>query len=401
MKRSSVPALVLTVIFLAGLLFMCVMTFVTDGEDLYNSLRYMTKLSPYLGKDPDAFDMLNARIRSFENEFSTGLYGTQALQNTNARVQYAAGKQMLNMGSANMVRLTSGQLYDITEKLDMEPRADLVADFCDMVKDKYAVPVTVLYEHPSLYRNDQLPAGYEALDHLNENADSYTARLASREIDLMDSRDLLPCDDESLSRLIYATDQHWTCLAQLTLARDLAEHLGLDASLLDTDKFECESHPAAFLGKYGQRIGPEAAPPDDIDIWLPTYDTFITRYTLMNDIPQQAEGTFSEAAVRRGELEHDEGCDYSTMGYRVLGLTEDLDIYTNPTAPDVTVLLFKDSYSAGIGAYLSLTARNVISVDLRKGARTAGDWIREYSPDRVVIAFSPRMLTESDYSLTD
>ena len=401
MKRPSVPALVLTAFFLAGIFALCVLTFATDGEGLFNSLRYRTKLSPYLPSDPGPLDMLEARIRSFDSEFSQNLYGTPAMQRFNASLQSAMGKKMLSLGSSDMIRLTTGQLYDIMEERDMTTAADEVASIASLVADRYGIPFTVLYEHPSVYRADMLPEGYDRLDHITDNADSYLGRLALAGVRALDSRELLPVTDEDLSRLLYSTDQHWTPLAQLKLARALAAECSLGAEKLDEALFEAEVHEKVFLGKYGQRLGPELAPPDDIVIWLPAYGTHITRTTLNNGSEETVSGSFSEAAVRRGELEFDDGCPYSTMAYRVLGLTEDMDLYTDPSAPDVTVLLLKDSYSAGIGAYLSLCCRTVVSVDMRKSDMSVGELIRRYGPDRVILAYSMRMLTEKQYVLED
>ena len=71
---------------------------------------------------------------------------------------------------------------------------------------------------------------------------------------------------------------------------------------------------------------------------------------------------------------------------------------TNEAAPDYTVLLLKDSYSAPIGRFLSLLARNVICVDLRQDVDPLETWVEQYHPDAVVMAYSLQMLRDDAYA---
>ena len=77
---------------------------------------------------------------------------------------------------------------------------------------------------------------------------------------------------------------------------------------------------------------------------------------------------------------------------------ERYDIMTNEAAPDYTVLLLKDSYSAPIGRFLSLLARNVICVDLRQDVDPLETWVEQYHPDAVVMAYSLQMLRDDAYA---
>ena len=80
------------------------------------------------------------------------------------------------------------------------------------------------------------------------------------------------------------------------------------------------------------------------------------------------------------------------------GLVESFDIFTNEAAPDFTILLLKDSYSAPIGRFLSLLARHVICVDLRQDVDPLEAWVENYRPDAVVMSYSLQMMRDDEYA---
>jgi len=190
------------------------------------------------------------------------------------------------------------------------------------------------------------------------------------------------------------------------MTRQVAEILAgmgvdVDPALFDLPLFDSYVAEDRFMGKYGQRLGPDLITPDDLVAYWPTYETEITRYTLNNGREVTVTGTFREAAIRWYEFDPIEGQSWNILGYRHYGLTEDMDVYTNHKRPDgVTILVLKDSYSAAIGSFLSLTAGEVVSIDLRKTDRSAEELIAEYQPDCVIMAYSMQMLTEGRSAYT-
>ena len=199
------------------------------------------------------------------------------------------------------------------------------------------------------------------------------------------------------------TDQHWSTLAAITMAQSIAERLNetagtrLDASLLDLENFDTLTHEKLFLDKYGQRLGTGLVDPDDIIEYWPKYDTHIRRETKRVVSIDHAEGTFREAVTRFDRLQPDPGKTYNLLAYTYYGQVEAYDLLTNENAPDTTILLLKDSYSAPIGTFLSLTARHVLCVDLRRDVQSLDWWLDTYHPDAVVMAYSLQMLRDDEY----
>lgn len=377
--------------FLIGLIFTFgIMTVVPNVKQLYNSARLMSELEDYLPDDYDALDLLSARIQSFEATFGDELWQQDPLRRLNAGIQYAMGKNMITTGSANMVTLPTGDLYDIQMSTDVTGPLDEIIRFASSLD----VPFTYVYEHPTTYGADKLTGGYAQLDAGDELSDQIISTLRNADIKVIDSRDVLA--DIPASKIVLRTDQHWTPYAALNVAHAVAGEIGLDEALLDSTQFDFETYEEKFLGKYGQRIGTSRVTPDDYTIFWPNYDTNITRTTNQNGKITEAAGTFRDSVIKWKFLDGD---GWNTIAYRTYGLTENFEHFHNEDAPDVTLVVFKDSYGAPIGACLSLVARDVYLVDMRKTDRDALDFVEEINPDHIIMAYSRQMLVLHEYAL--
>ena len=198
------------------------------------------------------------------------------------------------------------------------------------------------------------------------------------------------------------TDQHWSTRASMIMAKSIAAKISemtgreLDPSRLDIENFETEVHEKLFLGKYGQRIGVRNIDPDDITLYWPKYETNIHRKTNYLGNVTEIEGSFKDSVIRWNYLGR--GSDgYNIKAYFDYGLTENYDVYTNPDGADCTILLLKDSYSASVGAFLSLVADKVVAVDMRRSYSSFEHLIKTNEPDIVVMAYSMQMLRDDAY----
>lgn len=388
-------AAILTVAFLGFIGLALGSMLIKNGSDIYDSARLMRKIEPYLPENWGILDLLNGRIQSFSAQIKESMFLKDELGYINSGFQYGLGKRMITTGGQNMVTLNSGRLYDLMEYKDLSSGADNILAMTEGIPE--GTSFTFVYEHPSVYDPADLPAGYDVLDAAPEMADEITTLLRESGIDVMDSRDILPDCGIEMDRLLMATDQHWTTLAALVMAQNIADHIGLDSSLISLDQMNTQLHEALYLGRYGQRVGTAFIHPDDIIEYWPKYDTHISRHTLKTTNEEDASGDFRTAVIRADRLETEPGKTWNTTAYTDYGLTDAYDHYINDDIADTTVILFKDSYACPIGAFLSLTAHEVIAVDLRKDSKTAQEWIDEYQPDHIVMAYSLQMLRDDEY----
>ena len=397
-----ITAAVLTVAFL-GFVFVAFFSMVTGNtHELAHSVQMTSDLKKTLPRHPSRLDRLSARINGFTSTIGEIMWHKDEMGYINSAFQYALGKKVINTGSQNMITLTDGHLYDLS---NYKPLTENALEIAELRRTTLAgLPFLFTYEHPTLYDQSLLPAGYEVLDHSARMADEALATLRGEGITVLDSRDVLPYCGRDMNDLLMVTDQHWSTLAAVTMAQAIAGRLnemtgaGLDTSLLDMDNLDREVHEKLFMGKYGQRVGPAIVDPDDIVEYWPKGETHIVRQSRRKKTVVDQEGDWRTAMTRFDKLEPDPGKTWNKSGYMVYGLVESYDIMTNEAAPDFTILLLKDSYSSPIGRYLSLLARHVISVDLRQDVEPLETWVEKYKPDAVVMSYSLQMLRDDAYA---
>lgn len=401
-KMDRIIAAVLSVVFLGFLFTAFFAMMINDGKSIINSTRIMKSLATYLPEDWDSLDLLQARISSFTATIADKMWLKDEMGYLNSEFQYGLGKQLITTGNQNMLTLTTGHLHDILPYTDMQGAIDEVLKLqASTPKDTYFM---FSYEHPTVYEQSMIPAGYEVLDHTNELADEVVNSLRTEGVDVLDSRDVLKASGHSWDELLMATDQHWATLSALVMAQSIAEQINeeldanLDTSLLDMDQMNTFVHENLFMGKYGQRIGTGLIDPDDIVEFWPTYETNISRHSLRADKFEDVSGEFRDVAIRTDRLKMLPGKTWNIRAYTYYGQVEPYEIYTNESAPDFTIMVFKDSYSAPMLPFLSLMARNVIGVDFRHEICGAPEeWIEKYQPDVLVASYSLQFLRNDKY----
>jgi len=390
-KIEKITNTILALFLLALIFVFGYMTISENLSPLFESARSYSQIKEYLPEDYTALDYIGGRIRSFESKFNSVLWKKDELGYLNSTVQYAIGKDMINTGGANMITLGTGDLYDISDYEDTSAQTGEIIAFSGAID----VPFLYVFEHSTTYGMNDAVGGYAMLDRGPEMSDAIVSDLRAGGVNVIDSRDVLTGVDTSL--IVFRTDKHWTSYAALLMAHEVAGELGLDADLLDPTNFESETYPEMFMGTYGTRVGEGNVKRDDITIFWPAYDTEITRYTLNNGEETTITGEFRDAAIKWEYLSPEEG---ELMAYKCYGLTEDFEHYHNENAPsDMTILVYKDSYGAPIGVFLSLVAEDVYLVDMRKTQEPATAFVERYEPDVVIMAYSRQMLTVYDVNL--
>ena len=128
----------------------------------------LVSYTQYTDADSGFFDEVKARIQSFTAAVNTNMFGKQWFEKFNARMQLAIGKQVLSFGGTTMVRLKTGQLYDLQADVDV---SDEIAKMARLQKKLSSenIPMLFVYAHSELFEDDQLPTG--VIDYNNKVAD--------------------------------------------------------------------------------------------------------------------------------------------------------------------------------------------------------------------------------------
>ena len=396
--------LVLTVLFLLTIFYFLYATIVYENG-LWGHTFYFDYVSQFLEDPTDysAWDLIEASKNSLDNFISENIHGTKTLGRVNSAFQFALGKKMVNTGGTQMIRLNSGHLFDMQDKMSIESAERDILDMRAIVPE--GTPFVYVYEHSTLYDEAaQMPSGYEFLNYSIRSADELVQRLRADGVEVIDSRDIFAESGATLEEFLLYTDRHWSTRAAMIVAQRVAEYVqeatgvAFATERLDLEQFDTQVYPKLFLGQYGQRLGPGLVDPDDITVYTPKYDTNIHRYTVYRSEITDVEGPFETVNIRWDTLYPDEGVTWNTRAYHDYGLTENYEIYSNEAGADCTILLLKDSFSAPVGRFLSLVANEVYAVDLRDRTISLQEWIDKSNPDIVVLAYSLQMLRAEEYA---
>lgn len=406
-RAQRVIAIVLTAMFIPAIFAAGVYGVVNGREDIGESIRFY-KAKSYLS-DPDDtsfFPMTSARIASLQSAMGESIPLKDELGYVNASFQSALGKDLTMAGSEQLLKMENGQIYALSTEESLEKQAREVVRFYEQVEAR-GVPFLFSYVHPQFYRGvSEIPEGYEALDTGEALADQVLSIVREAGIPALDTREFFDGLGYTENDLMIKTDMHWSTLAAILTAQRYAEEINrmlganLDVSRIALDQFETEVYPQLFLGEYGQQVGERNSGLDDITLYWPKYETHLTRHTVNRDgSEEEADGAFRDAVIRWTALDR-EPDGTNVRAYSDYGLVERLDEFTNlGECEDLRILMFKDSYSAPVGAFLSLLAKEVIAIDMRTAELTALEYVEKYDPDIVLFSQSRQMYEDHHYDL--
>lgn len=340
---------------------------------------------------------VSARISALTTTINRTLAGKDAFQGLNLRLQMALGKQMFSLGGSTMVRLKTGQLYDILGKSDFQD------DIQKMVKLKenlaaLGAPMLFVYPHSYLYEDGMLPDG--VTDANVQMADALVTGLRAVNIPVIDSREVYKAAALTLGQAIYRTDQHWAtpnlfATFQATAAKLNEMGFPIHPTLYASESFSSETFSGMHMGQVGERLGPQLIAPDDFTLTRPTYETSLHKKTVNGAKTEEADGSFYD--LLNLKLLGDAKRDGVANLYSVYGNHDAENWYINDKVPTGRILIAKDSYGTPFVDFMALTAHEVLAVDLRKSTRSIEDYAREFKPDIVIVAHSQAMLRQANY----
>jgi len=351
----------------------------------------------YVKDNGQPMQAVSARINALTATVNRTLLGKDWFEKLNLRIQMALGKQTFSVGGNTMVKLKTGQLYDLMGKTEF---SDDVVKMAKLQANLEAAGCAMLYVYPHsyLYEEDMLPNG--VIDHNVEAADELVGGLRKEGVPVVDSRDVYRAEGLTIDRAIYRTDQHWSIRTVFETFRATAAKLvelgfPIDPSLYAEDSYSSETYPGMHMGQVGERLGPSLIAPDDFELILPAFDTRLSKKTVNGKVSEEASGSFRELLTLK--LLDDAKRDGVANLYSVYGNHDAENWYVNDRVATGKILIAKDSYGTPLVDFLALTAHETLAVDMRKSQRSIEDYAREFQPDIVIVAHSQAMLREANY----
>ena len=348
-------------------------------------------------KEGQPLASVSARISALTNTINQVLLGKDAFQKLNLRLQMALGKEMFSLGGSTMVRLKTGQLYDLQKKTvftdDIEKMVLLKGNL-----EKMSFPMLYVYPHCSLFEDGLLPGG--VVDTNVQMADVLVSGLREAGIPVVDSREVYRSSGLTLDQAIYRTDQHWANPLIFETFRATAAKLNemgfmIDPSIYAEENFTTDFYLRMHMGQVGERLGIGLIEPDDFALIYPAYATSFTKKIVNGRNTEEKTGAFMDL-LYPSLLEDAKENGVANL-YWVYGNQDAENWYTNDKVSTGRILISKDSFGTPFVDFMALTAHEVLAVDLRKTARTIEDYAREYQPDIVIVAHSQAMLRSANY----
>lgn len=243
-----------------------------------------------------------------------------------------------------------------------------------------------------------LPTG--VTDRANDIADQALAQLRERNVPVLDLREEMSRTGEMVQKYFYRTDHHWNvegCFFAYQKIMEAIQKQFPDTKMSYTDRrlWEKTVVPHFWLGSDGRRVGPLYGGTDDLDYYLPAFETEMARYSIG---VWTCKGDFREANMREWLLEKSDYFDMDTYS-RYLGGGYPLTLHRNAGAENHRkVLIVRDSFVLPVECFLSAELSAVDVLDPRMyGTMSETDYIALNPPDMVLFMIYPEIFPSVYY----
>ena len=327
-----------------------------------------------------------------ETDIASSFFRKFDFVNLNGLMRNVLLQQEMN----GITKLNNGKLAEMfpdpPDVADLTQRADKTARLRDFCESQGSRLLYVMAPYAVSPYDPQLPAG--VYDASNEIDDIFLARLQEHDVDFIDLREEMHRDGIDQYDMMYRTDHHWNTHAGFysygKIEDWLVENTGcrVDPRISDLSQYEIETYPAHHLGMYGQRTGKYFGGIDDIELYMPKFNTLIQREGL-----EQAGNLQSIFFHKEPLLEKDHTSRYTYD----LVLGEDPFVrsrYVSPTAEnDLKILVISNSFFKALAQYMISGYRDVTYVHAAETSYyTLAGHLYEQQYDVVILLHEPTIL---------
>jgi hypothetical protein len=305
--------------------------------------------------------------------------------------------------------LGDGWLTELVEKVEILPgqseqnssgiatSAVALYDFNDFLA---SLDIDFLYvQSPhKISRDDTIPG---ASDFSNENADELLQALSLRHIPWLDLRENIRQEKLDHHSLFYKTDHHWKAETGLWAAGIIAQYLNtnngfdIDLDLFKPEQYRYDVYENWFLGSLGKKVTLVYAPPEDISLIYPRFNTNFSLKIASRDI--DAEGAFDIFYDYRqvGEINH---YNLNPYGAYLYGDNPNVIIHNNFLHDNKRIIVIKDSFVNCVNPFLSLGIEYIDVLDIRHFTGSVKTYIKQNKPDMVIVMYNPSVIGSPDYT---
>lgn len=363
---SAIP----TILFLIFLYYMMIMTYTgtvkSTVEGTQVSLNGFATLSD-----------------SFEGVLQKNFFNKYYYINLNGLTTKILGINSLN----EIQKLANGHLTEFGTALDTTQYSDSVIELNEFLSDREIDFLYILAPRKNAFYDAEFAPGYSSTS--SQNIDSMINALDEAGVYTIDMDAWFEENGWDMDDVYFTIDHHWkpeSGLAAAGVTMELLSDEGMaeyQEELLAPDSYTITTLEDWFLGSHGKRVGSYYAGVDDIDVYIPNFETDYA-YSALSSGTTNWKYMDSPLDLSYTENKNLYGSDpYSIYLYG----DYPLQLVTNSEAVnDKRVLITGDSFRRTWEYFLTTQFTEVYSVDLRYYTDgTFAEYIEEIQPDIVIM----------------
>ena len=330
-----------------------------------------------------------------DNYLSDRFRGKNKLLSLNGGLARLEGRIRYN----DVQRMTNGMLTSIV------PAITNTDAFCNnLIKfhrflEKKGIPfLFIMAPYKVPVGETMLPTG--VTDMTNAITDQALAKLIEQNVPVLDLRQKMSQTREQVEKFFYRTDHHWNVEGSFFAYQQIMEAIQdqipeTKMTFVDPALWEKNVISNWWLGSHGRRVGPLFGGVDDLDYYLPVFETKMARYSLG---VWAAKGDFRKVSIWEWFLNHS---DYFNLDnyHRYLGGGYPLTLHRNEIAENrMKLLLLRDSFMLPVECFLSTELSSIDVLDPREyGIMSEMDYVTLNPPDMIIMMIYPGVLPSNYY----
>lgn len=338
----------------------------------------------------DTIGVIESRIDYYTSNL---LLGRMKFVEANALFNKTVGMKIIS-GTDSVVVMNNGYLTFQSYKADTEYAAESLGWFNGRMNEKGINLLYIQFPSKESPYDNRLPVGVE--DYNNVNADSLMEKLENSDVDYTDFRPLLNSATDNWYGSFFRTDHHWRPETGVWATGELAKLLnykcgyGIDESIGKAENYNIKIYEDYCLGSQGKISTIRFTDPEDISLITPKSKTdFTVKYN--SDEPKT--GSFEDVLINMSAFDKIDYYNISTYSAYLYGNTAVTSIKNNNVHNGKRLLLLSDSFCKCVVPFLAQEIEYFDVIDRRYFSGSIMNYIEQFSPDTVIVAYNPTMIS--------
>lgn len=300
-----------------------------------------------------------------------------------------------------IVKLTNDKLSYVYPELNSNGQAEVLGEFAEELETE---GIDFLYVScPFKIEADDKKLPFAVEDNTNEGVDKFLDELRDENVKVMDLRENIKNQNINYESMFYITDHHWTTEAGVWAAGEIAQYMNdnfeysFSVDKLSEANWNKQVYPSWYAGSQGKKTGIGYVKADDFVLLTPKFDTEFDVEILSRNYKNS--GTFTETLYDDSQIQEKNYYLYNLYNGYMYDDNPLTQIHNKSVQNGKRVLILKDSFALAVIPFFASAdgAEYIDVIDLRWFNGSLKTFMKENSPDSVIMIYNPGMLTYTEY----